>query len=107
MTITFEDATAYPHRDGVSGAPLQGTRTVTTGGPFNGNVTMDDCLYTGDLPELEFDPLNTPQNQRTGLAEGDGTFLHMQYRSVGRSVIQSVCQYRLRRFHTSLLYAFM
>ena len=82
VTITFEDATAYPHTDGVAGAPLQGTRTVTTGGPFDGNVTMDDCLDMGDLPEIEFDPLNAPQNPRNGLAEGDGTFLHMQYRCV-------------------------
>ena len=39
---------------------------------------VHDCHYSGDLPEIELNALNNPQNTATGLADGDGTFLHMR-----------------------------
>lgn len=60
VTVTFEDASVPPFHSSQSAASGQ-------------------CQDVGDLPELEFDQYNAPQDQTTGLSQGDGTFLHQKY----------------------------
>ena len=56
VTVTFEDA----------GVP-----------PFHTDAASSDCHQSGNLPELELDQYNAPQDAVSGRALGDGTFLYM------------------------------
>jgi len=57
VTVIFEDARVQPFSEGAASA---------------------DCNDFGDIPELEFDQYNSPQDPATGLSEGDGTFLNLK-----------------------------
>jgi hypothetical protein len=59
VTVTFEDANVPP---------------------FDADAASHDCTHTGDLPELELDQYNAPQDAATGLALGDGTFLNTKHK---------------------------
>jgi hypothetical protein len=80
VTIVFEDAQVQPFSDGAASS---------------------DCRDFGDLPEIQFDQYNAPQDPVTGLAEGDGTFLNLKRNAMFDDHLQhgrpfAVCTYSVQ-----------